>query len=480
MNQIAVLIPTYKRPHKLENLLNNFAKYSKKAKLYFVVSPADIDTLQEINQLWDNYEFELLECGGEYRECINYGYLMTKEPFIFCGADDILFTQDWDIKLLKVMEDEKIGVTGGIDDWLCSKSGVHISHPLVRREYIRNYGGCFNRKNVIYNPLMSHYQIDIELEQLAWTRGMIRVCQDCVIHHNHFVNHKVEEDETYRKSKKSFDKDMEEYNKIKKNFEYWDLRELYQGRAEPSEHNRKKLSIILPIYNAKKFTDMTMASLLEKTRHKYELILIDDKSDEFGGYQYTRKLKDQAIEAGFTQVEIVLNKKQMFTNYNWNVGVKMATGDYIAVINNDIEFLEDEWDDYLIENLELGYEIANPFQVDDVYKKAYMKPPKEDVLYFLNIRGACYMMRRDFALKAFPIPEGLTHWFGDNYISQQLSNYIYDIRVTIRHHISQSGRTVNQDTFWRMVYKDGLNYQKLYPNDDVSVIINNIKKRLKL
>lgn len=472
MIDIAVLIPTYGRSKKLNSVVKNFYKYSKISNLYFIIDPEDTESVEWLKT--SNQKGFIV--SGEYVEAINFGYKNTTEPYIFCGADDIEFTKDWDIKLVKNFEDEDINITGGIDDWICSRAGIHISHPLVRREYIKKIGGCLGQKDAIYYSGYKHYHCDIELEQVAWSRGCIKVDEKVTIKHNHFVNNKVENDATYQRSYQMLRADTELYNLRKKHFEFWLTEGIHSGKKIVSPYRKKRLSIVMPTWNCKNYVDKTIDSLLEKTFHKYEIIVIDDCSSEFDKdylYEIENKLSQE-----FLKVTVIRNSEQRFCNYNWNKGVKLATGDYIAVINSDIEFETDEWDDYLIENIDLGYELVNSFQNDRIYNHPYMKPPHEDFLFRLNIRGACYMLSREFADKVFPIPKQLTHWCGDNFISQHARNFMYDIRVVIYHHISKSGEKVPQKDFWLMVQKDVKEYKKLYPSDDISPVENTIRKNI--
>jgi glycosyltransferase involved in cell wall biosynthesis len=472
MHQIAVLIPTYKRPHKLENLITNFNQTTKQASLYFVITPEDKETKQLLDDLEQNYFI----VEGEYVRAINTAFNLTDEPFIFCGADDIEFTQDWDKKLLESING--VGVTGGIDDWQISKSGVHTSHPLIRRSYILEQGGALGYPGLVYNPNNEHYQVDIELEQLSWSRGQIRINKDCIIHHNHYVNHKAKNDSTYSRSRKTLDKDTENYNNNKIKYEYWDTCLLHQGMAKKVS-TLKKLSVVMPIWNCEDYSRKTLASLMENTQHPYELILIDDASTEHNGEKLLAELKEIACKK-FLTVKTVANSKQVYCNANWNKGVELATGDYIAIINSDIEFLTKDWDDYLIECVDMGYELVNPFQVDKVYPHPYMKPPHEDAIYHLNIRGACFMVSKQFATIAFPIPSNLVHWCGDNWISSKAKTYTYDIRVVIRHHISKSGAKVNLKIFWNMVYKDVLEWITMSGSKEMDAVLQNCQNQLKI
>jgi len=326
MQEIAVLIPTYKRQDRLKSIVDNFNLTTSRGKLYFVITPEDTASKRKLDLLKQEY----FVVAGEYCKAINIAFNLTNEPFVFCGADDIEFTVGWDEKLLYSIKG--VGVTGGIDDWIPSKSGIHTSHPLVRRSYILEQGGALGYPGLVYNPEREHYHLDIELEQLAWSRGQITINQDCVIHHHHFVNNQATNDDTYKHSRKCWDKDDENYHANRYKYEYWDLASLHQGKAVPSEYRKKKLSVVMPIWNCKDWTLRTFNSLMDNTQHPYELILIDDASTEFDGEELLKEMREIAGKK-FLIVKTFVNKKQLYCNANWNKGVEMATGDYIAVIN---------------------------------------------------------------------------------------------------------------------------------------------------
>jgi glycosyltransferase involved in cell wall biosynthesis len=173
------------------------------------------------------------------------------------------------------------------------------------------------------------------------------------------------------------------------------------------------------------------------------------------------KLASKCLKNGFTQVKMICNASQKYCNTNWNKGVKEATGDYIAIINSDIEFQKQDWDSYLIKNIDGGVELANPYEQNHVYNKPYGMPPINSFLQRYNIRGCCFMMSKELAKRVFPIPKQLTHWFGDNWIARGAKSYCYDRKVVVYHYISKSGEKVDQLRFWNIVYNDCLEYEKL-------------------
>ena len=89
-----------------------------------------------------------------------------------------------------------------------------------------------------------------------------------------------------------------------------------------------KISIIVPIYNVKKYIQQCVESLINQTYKNLEIILIDDGStdgcgelcDEFGK-------KDQRIH--------VIHKQNGGLSDARNKGIDVASGDYIGFGDSD-------------------------------------------------------------------------------------------------------------------------------------------------
>ena len=90
----------------------------------------------------------------------------------------------------------------------------------------------------------------------------------------------------------------------------------------------KKVSVIMPIYNSAKFLDRSIGSILQQTYTNIELILINDGSiDESGRICEEYSKKDSRI--------IYKSQNNHGQGYSRSLGVKIATGDYIAFVDSD-------------------------------------------------------------------------------------------------------------------------------------------------
>lgn len=89
-----------------------------------------------------------------------------------------------------------------------------------------------------------------------------------------------------------------------------------------------KLSIIVPVYNAEKYLEETVCSILNQTFTDFELILIDDGST------------DQSLDV-CTQLQnideriVVIHQENQGIGEARNIGLKIAQGEYIGFADSD-------------------------------------------------------------------------------------------------------------------------------------------------
>lgn len=107
--------------------------------------------------------------------------------------------------------------------------------------------------------------------------------------------------------------------------------------------NQPLVSLIIPTKNAKELVKECIDSILNKSTYQnYEILLVDNNSDEPESLDYFEELNQH------DKIR-VLKYPQPF-NYSAinNFAVKHAKGDVIGLINNDIEVITPDWLEYMV------------------------------------------------------------------------------------------------------------------------------------
>lgn len=113
-----------------------------------------------------------------------------------------------------------------------------------------------------------------------------------------------------------------------------------------------KISIIIPVYNAKKYLQRCVNSIINQTYRYIEIILVND-----GSVDGSAELCDQL--AKIDNRILVVHQLNQGVSVARNIGMDYATGDYILFVDSD---------DRISENLcKLAIEKIEQYNVDAVY-----------------------------------------------------------------------------------------------------------------
>ncbi len=97
----------------------------------------------------------------------------------------------------------------------------------------------------------------------------------------------------------------------------------------------EKVSLIVPIYNAQKYLNLTLSSLMRQTYKNIEYILIDDNKKD----NYLKIIKK--YEKKYKNVKIIALSENKGVSYARNEGLKVAQGDYLFFCDCD-DFIDDD------------------------------------------------------------------------------------------------------------------------------------------
>ncbi len=112
-----------------------------------------------------------------------------------------------------------------------------------------------------------------------------------------------------------------------------------------------KVSIVMPVYNVERYLTQSLESVIAQSLNEIEIICVDDGSKDFSSQilSYFEK-KDSRIK--------VVSTANHGYGHAMNLGIQMATGKYIGIV---------EPDDYVNERMyEYLYDVAEMYNVDIV------------------------------------------------------------------------------------------------------------------
>ena len=123
------------------------------------------------------------------------------------------------------------------------------------------------------------------------------------------------------------------------------------------------MSVIVPMYNTRKYIWTCIESIFEQTFQDFEIILIDDCSTD-GSLEF---VLDHFHD---NRLQIFRNRENFGTGYTLNFGIKNSIGDYIYILDSD--------DAILPETLETLLKTAEEYSADVVHMSRYFTAPDED------------------------------------------------------------------------------------------------------
>ena len=122
-----------------------------------------------------------------------------------------------------------------------------------------------------------------------------------------------------------------------------------------------KVSIIVPVYNTEQYLDKCIKSILNQTFKYFELILINDGSND-SSLDICRKYSNKD-----NRIVIVDNKNQGVSTAR-NIGISKARGEFILFVDSD-DYVDNTWCEELYNTITMNSEKMCLCR----YKKCYLK-----------------------------------------------------------------------------------------------------------
>lgn len=204
MAEVVIIIPMLARPHRVQPVVDSIRKATTvDHTIMFVCTSTDqavIEAVEAIDAVDPGVRFDILDPNerGDYAKKINHAYQVTDEPFLFLGADDLLFYRGWFEAARKAMTRPGIGVVGTQDKANARvRRGLHATHSLVSREYVDAHGTIDEDGKVLHEGYL-HEFVDDEFVETAKARKAFAFEHRSVVEHLHPTVGKAQWDPLYQ------------------------------------------------------------------------------------------------------------------------------------------------------------------------------------------------------------------------------------------------------------------------------------------
>lgn len=149
------------------------------------------------------------------------------------------------------------------------------------------------------------------------------------------------------------------------------------------------VSVVLPTYNRQKYLCESIESVISQTLQNWELIIVDDASDDDTGIiaeQYAKK---------DDRIHVIHNKHNQKLPESLNIGFRQAKGEFLTWISDDnlyepqaLEMMRN----FLIKDEECMMVVGNTifFSGDEEERNRF----NQKSMYLVNTVGGCFLYRR--------------------------------------------------------------------------------------
>jgi hypothetical protein len=218
-SEIAVLIPTLRRPLRVEPILASLEQARGRVayRPLFIVSESDIYTRSVVEAAGADPVVAGWEPGrADYQRKVNLGLRESSEPWLFVGADDVRFEPGWADSALECAAATGAAVVGTNDlHHPGVLAGEFATHWFVNRAYAERFGTVDEPGKILHEGYWHNFP-DNECSETAKARGAWAFCRESVVEHLHPVWGFGEMDASYTATQAHFHEDAALYRQREK------------------------------------------------------------------------------------------------------------------------------------------------------------------------------------------------------------------------------------------------------------------------
>lgn len=138
-----------------------------------------------------------------FAEKVNAAYSCGSSEWLLLVGDDVRFTPGWLDACLAAADGTGHVIGTNEPTSRRVRSGLHSCHPMIRRSYVDTVGASWDGPGVVCHEGYGHQFVDDEIVLAAKQRGVWRFAADAVLEHLHPVHGFGEDDDTYRRGRRT-------------------------------------------------------------------------------------------------------------------------------------------------------------------------------------------------------------------------------------------------------------------------------------
>ena len=100
------------------------------------------------------------------------------------------------------------------------------------------------------------------------------------------------------------------------------------------------VTVIVPAYNGERTILRTISSIIGQKQISFDLIVIDDGSEDSTALIIDDFMKKVNFSGEF---QLIHHEKNIGLSKSLNDGIQLARGQYILILHQDCEFVNDDW-----------------------------------------------------------------------------------------------------------------------------------------
>lgn len=221
------------------------------------------------------------------------------------------------------------------------------------------------------------------------------------------------------------------------------------------------VSVVVPVYNASKYVETCITSILNQSLKEVEIILVEDASEDNSLailQSYQKQYPDQ--------IKLLINSKNMGQGYSRNRGLKEAIGEYISFVDSDDYLHPNMYEDMIKGAREYNYPEVILTNILFVKDDAYFQ---QDLTFLNRTNGKFYETVRNLEQILDASPSSCNKLFRRDFIQNKtfLEHRMWeDVAFTYSqlfcsHHLLIYS---NLDYFYRKSSTTGVSAQGFTPN----------------